>query len=148
MFSITGGKYKMLDRDGQSKISLFSNDVSSEQVKDTGLAIALIALIIAYLKDMNQFLLAAIILIVIDMTFPFLFRPIARIWFGIANIIGSIVSRLVLTLVFFLVVTPVAILRKWMKKDSLMLKRWKRENDSVFEKRFYQYDSNDLEKPY
>ena len=138
----------MLGSNGFSKISLFSKDLSSEQVKDTGLAITLISLIISYLKHLNQFLLAAIILMVIVLTFPILFRPIARIWFGASRIVGEIVSRIALTLVFFLIVTPVGILRKCMKNDSLMLKRWKRESDSVFERRFYQYHSNDLEKPF
>ena len=138
----------MLTGIGQNKFGFFSKSLSSQQVKDTGLAIALLSSIIAYLKHLNQFLLAAIILIVIDMTLPFMFRPIARIWFAISNIVSAIVSRIALTLVFFLIVTPVGILRKWTKKDALALKRWKRESDSVFEKRFYQYDSSDLEKPY
>jgi hypothetical protein len=134
--------------DGQSKVGFFPADLSGAQIKDTGLAIALIALIIAYSKHTNSFLLAAIILIAITITLPSLFRPIARIWFGISNVVSAIVSRIILTLVFFLVVTPIGILRNWMGKDSLMLNQWKQGSDSVFEIRSYQYHSQDLEKPY
>jgi polyferredoxin len=130
------------------KSGFFQENISAEQVKDTGMAICLIALLLAYFSGIRIFLLMAIILLLLDMTVPFLFRPIAKIWFSVSFLIGSVVSRIILTLVFFTVVTPVGIIRRLMQKDTLLLRKWKVNKESVFQKRFYTYTSNDLDKPY
>ena len=131
-----------------SKLRWLLKGIDTDKAKDTGMALCLIALLMAYLGGKHQFLVAAIIIIVLNMTVPSVFKPIARLWFGLAHVVGAFMSRIILTVVFFLVVTPVGILRKWMQRDTLLLKRWKKDGDSVFQKRFYRYDPNDLDRPY
>lgn len=138
----------MSKRSKYKNSGIFQEKISAEQVKDTGMALCLISLLIAYFSGIRIFLLIAIILLMLDMTVPFLFRPIAHVWFGLSFLIGSIVSRIILTLVFFIVVTPVGIIRRLMQKDTLLLRKWKANKESVFQKRFYTYTSNDLDKPY
>ena len=45
------------------------------------------------------------------------------------------VSKIILTLIFFLIVTPVGLIRRWTGADSLQLKKWKQGTDSVFVER-------------
>ena len=72
-----------------------------DQAKDTGLAMILILLIIEYVKYRHVLILAAGAVLVITMTQPAVFRPLARIWFGLSHFMGTIVSKIILSIVFF-----------------------------------------------
>ena len=63
---------------------------------------------------------------------PILYKPFGIIWFGISNIMGTVMSKVVLTVIFLALVTPVAILRRIYGADSLQLKKWKKSTHSVF----------------
>lgn len=45
------------------------------------------------------------------------------LWMGIAFVMGNIMSRVLLSLIFFLLVTPMGILRKALGNDPLSLKK-------------------------
>jgi hypothetical protein len=49
--------------------------------------------------------------------------PFYRLWMGIGFVIGSVTSRIMLTVIFFAVITPVALIFKLMKRDTLRLRR-------------------------
>ena len=53
--------------------------------------------------------------------------PLNKIWFKFGIILGGIVSPIIMGLVFFLVVTPISLILRLFKKDTLNLKK----NDSV-----------------
>jgi len=50
-------------------------------------------------------------------------RPFYWAWMGIGLIIGSVMSRVVMALVFFGILTPVAIYFRLIKRDALGLRR-------------------------
>ena len=82
-------------------------NITKEQAKDTGLALILILLIIEYAKYRHVIILAAGLVLVLTMTQPAVFRPLGRLWFGLSHFLGTIVSKIILSIVFFLIVTPV-----------------------------------------
>ena len=49
-------------------------------------------------------------------------NPLNKLWFKFGILLGKIVSPLVMGIIFFLVVTPIGILMKILKKDLLNLK--------------------------
>ena len=51
-----------------------------------------------------------------------LLSPLNKIWFKFGLLLGRLISPLVMSLIFFLVVTPIALLMKLLKKDLLNLK--------------------------
>ena len=51
-----------------------------------------------------------------------LLSPLNKIWFKFGLLLGKFISPLVMGLIFFLVVTPIALLMKLLKKDVLNLK--------------------------
>ena len=51
-----------------------------------------------------------------------LLSPLNKIWFKFGLLLGRFVSPLVMGLIFFLVVTPIALFMKLLKKDLLNLK--------------------------
>jgi hypothetical protein len=61
---------------------------------------------------------------------------------------GLISSRILLSVIFILIIIPVAILRKMGGKDRLMLKEFKKSTSSVFTERNIKFDANHLNKTY
>ena len=51
------------------------------------------------------------------------------------------------TIIFFIIATPVALMRRMYGADSMKRKDWKRGHSSVFSKRGHLYSAEDLEKP-
>ena len=119
-----------------------------EQAKDTGMAMVLICLLLGYVGKFPKFLGVSIILLLLTMACPRIFKPLAGLWFGLSHLLGQVISKLVLTLIFFLVVTPVGLIRRWTGADSLQLKKWKRGTDSVFVVRRGVVPNKDLLDPY
>ena len=119
-----------------------------EQEKDTGLAVVLILLIITLFSHSDKFVAPAIIALVVTMTWPPLYKPLAPLWFGLSHVMGNIVSRILLTLVFYVVVTPIGLFRKMLGFDAMRTKLWKSGTESAFTERNHTFEPKDLETPY
>jgi hypothetical protein len=119
-----------------------------EQAKDTGMAMVLICLLLGYFGKFPKFLPVSIALLIITMAWPKAFTPLAGLWFGLSHLLGTVVSKVILTALFFLLVTPIGLLRRWSKADSLQLRKWKKGRDSVFVTREGVITGKDLENPY
>ena len=133
--------------DGNKIISwLFSS--TPEQAKDTGMAMVLICLLLGYFGKFPKFLGVSIVLLLITMAWPKVFKPLAGLWFGLSHVMGQVVSKIVLTLIFFVVVTPVGLIRRLIGADSMQLKKWKQGTDSVFVERQGAIPDKDLLNPY
>jgi hypothetical protein len=87
-------------------------------------------------------------LLLLTMVWPAAFKPLAGVWFGLSHLMGNVVSKILLTVVFFLLVTPIGLIRRWAKADSLQLLRWKKADGSVFVERQGAITGKDLENPY
>jgi polyferredoxin len=92
--------------------------------------------------------LSSIILVLSNMIWPKIFLPFARIWFGVSNVLGIVMSKVILGVVFFLLVTPMGVVRKLLGKDSMQLKQWKKGTPSVFKMRDHTFTPGEIEKPY
>ncbi len=121
---------------------------SISRSRDTGMAMVLICLLLLLTGQRPWLIGVAITLLVVTMTRPQLFAPIAKIWFGLTHLLGSVVSFVILTLIFYVVVTPVAIIRRLKGADALQLKQWHRTTTSAFVEKEHTYVPSDLEHPY
>ena len=121
---------------------------TKEQAKDTGMAMVLICLLLGYWGKFPKFLPVSLALLLITMIWPNAFRPLGTLWFGLSHVMSSVVSRVILTVVYFLVVTPVGLFRRLTSADALQLKKWKQGQDSVFIVREGAIQGKDLENPY
>ena len=128
--------------------SVFKTKVTQHEAKDTGMALVLLLLLVAAYSGRNGFLVAAIVLHILNMTAPQIFRPAAVVWLGLSHLIGLVMSRAILTLIFFVVVTPVALWRRISGKDSMRLKEFKAGSASVMVERNHTFTGPDLEQPY
>ena len=123
-------------------------DISASQCKDSGLALVLVNLILAVTISPKYFLSVGIVFLVVTMTFPKIYRPFAMVWFGFSHALGTVVSRILLTLLFYLMVTPVGFVRRIMGKDAMQIKSWKKSQASVFQGRDHLFIRQDLDHPY
>ena len=122
--------------------------ITKKQASDSGMALVLIALICFAVFKKNEFLWAAMVVLVLDMIFPMIFKPFAFVWFGLSRVLGTVMSKIMLALVFFLVVFPMGLIRRILGKDSLRLHQFRKEKTSVFAERNHEYTAADLDKPY
>ena len=68
-------------------------------------------------------MIVALIFLILGLFNSNLLKPFNIIWFKFGMFLGSIVSPIVMGLVFFIVVTPTGLIMKIFKKDLLNLKR-------------------------
>ena len=109
-------------------------DTSRKEIRKFGLvnAIALGVIgIFVYLKfgnfNLPQWLWGiGLLFLVTGFVVPSVLRPIYRIWMLLAYFIGGIVSRVILTVLFYVVLTPTALVLRLFGKDILDKKLGKR----------------------
>ncbi len=77
---------------------------------------------------------------------PWLARLVAWGWMSLSQAIGHVVSRVLLGIVFFLVLTPIALLQRAAGRDSLRIKR--PDPGSGFHRRDHAFTAKDLERPW
>lgn len=119
-----------------------------DQVRDTGLAFVLLSLIIIYLIKIYALLPLPIALLIITMIWPVFFKPFVKVWFGLSQVIGTVMSKIILTIIFFVIVTPVGMVRRVFGADPMRLKRWKKNDGSIFRMRNSKMEAKDIEQPY
>ncbi len=86
--------------------------------------------------------------LVINMIIPTVYRMPAVCWLGFAHFLGTIMSKVILSIVFFLLVVPVGVVRRIAGKDTLQLKAFKTGRGSVMKSRNRKMSKEDLAKPY
>jgi hypothetical protein len=126
----------------------FPKKITKDQSRDTGMAMVLLALLLGFLTEARGFFTLAVVLLVVTMAVPAFYRAIAFLWLGLSHILGTIVSRILLTVVFFVMVLPVGLLRRVMGKDSLQLRKFSVGRESVMKVRDHVYVPSDIDKPY
>jgi hypothetical protein len=126
----------------------FSRKITKDQSRDTGMAMVLLLLIVAASRKKEVYLVAAMALHVLNMTVPQMYKPVAVVWLGLSDLLGSVVSRVLLSTVFFAVVTPIGIFRRLVGRDSLKLRAFKASKESVMLERNHKFVAQDLETPY
>ncbi len=122
--------------------------VTPKQCTDAGLALVFVFLLVALLGGRQWGGLAAAAATLLLMTAPVVFKPFAKAWFGLSHVMGTVMSQVLLILVFFGIVTPVAALRRALGKDPMRLRQWKSGQESVFTVRDATITAQDLERPF
>ena len=118
------------------------------QDRDAGLALAFLLLLLWLFFKLDIFIYLAMAALLIAMIWAKAMRPFAIVWFGLAQVLGGVVSRILLAAVWLGMVVPVGLMRRLAGKDNLRLKQWRKGTDSVFVTRNHVYSADDLENPY
>ncbi|MDT3739099.1 MAG: hypothetical protein RO257_06300 [Candidatus Kapabacteria bacterium] len=132
--------------------------VSRDQIKDSGMAYVLICLLLLIFTGAKIWLVIGVILLLINMTYSSFFYHPAILWLSFANFLGLVTSKVLLTLIYFLVISPVGLIRRMLGKlssskksnkfDSMKISKWKQNSDSAFVTNNHEYTKKDLINPY
>lgn len=79
-------------------------------------------------------------LVLLGLAVPAVLRPVFRVWMGIAIVLGFVMTRVLLTLVFVLLVVPIGLALKLVGKD-LLERRIERDTPSYWKPKVYADDS-------
>lgn len=116
-------------------------------MKDKHLGTMLIftmVLIIFFLMYKNvKFLYAALALGAIAIFIPVLSRKIHTIWMKFAELLGLVMNKVILGVVFFIFLVPVALLSRLFRKNPLKIKK---DASSYFSERNFTYTKKSLEQ--
>ena len=82
---------------------------------------------------------------VVGIFFKRLSLIITGVWLRFSHIIGGINSKIILTAIFFVVLTPISVIYRIFTKNPLMLKRDKDVN-SMYTDRGHRFTKADIEK--
>jgi hypothetical protein len=103
--------------------------------------VLVIALMIVFMVNGHRYWLwGAVALGAIGLFIPFLAGKIHWAWMKLAHVMGYVMSKVMLTLVYVLVVVPMGIFSR--KKITMQLKS---STNSYFKERNYTYKKEDLE---
>lgn len=119
-----------------------------EQTLETVLVIAAGLLVVYFFAGYHYIPFIVFALIVIGVFVKPVANLIAEYWMKLAHILGTISSTVLLSLVFFLVLTPVAWFNKRISKDSMALKRNKTRTTMYFNRNAHLYSRKDFENPW
>ena len=100
--------------------------VSSDQSFGIVFALVFLAVGIWVVSDGQSkgwfFFVSAALFLVVAIARPSILGPLNRAWAKFGLLLGRVINPVILGFVFFLVVTPMAVIRRLLGKDSLHLK--------------------------
>jgi len=138
----------MIDVTRSKHESIIPREITIDQARDTGQAMALLCLIILIFFRQASFAGIALIVLLINMLRPQVYKPLAKWWFALSNLLSRIVPRILLGVLFYVMVTPVGLIRRVLGKDPLQLKKWKKGRDSVLRERNHTLSAKDIINPF
>ncbi len=131
---------------------MFKEKITPIQCRDTALAFAFLSLLIWFFTDEINFIYATMFIVLWAMVWPTSWQWPARLWFGFSHVLGSVMSKVLLSIIYFAILMPVAMVRRILGKDSMRLRAWaERDSEaqkSAFVVREHKYTKKDLENPY
>ena len=101
-----------------------------------GIVLAAIGTLLFYFEKSSAIYFTIIggLLILLGILLPQLLKPINKVWMGLAIVLGFIMTRVILTTLFYLVITPIGFLAKIFGKKFMNLK-YDRSAKTYWEKR-------------
>lgn len=89
------------------------------QNKDFGLVMTLAATAVAVITGVWTWVYVALVMAAVTAVVPVALTPLSWCWFGLARVLERVVTSVLLAAVYYLVVTPVGLLRRLTaKKDA------------------------------
>jgi hypothetical protein len=103
-------------------------DVKIGSNRSFGIVFFIVFLLIAFYPLINQgdiriwSVLISLLFLILGIINSKILTPLNKVWFKFGIFLGKIISPIVMGIIFFLVVTPIAFLMRMLKKDLLNLK--------------------------
>jgi len=120
----------------------YSLQMKSQKSTETILVLVLFQIVVFFYTQKPVWLYTAFALGLLGLLIPFAADKIHFAWMKLAQMLGYVMSRVLLTLIFFLFLLPLSILSKLFSKNSIIARP---KGDSYFKERNFIYTSESLE---
>jgi|TARA_B100001094_G_scaffold43442_1_gene38184 hypothetical protein len=103
-------------------------DVKIGSNRSFGIVFFIVFLLIAFYPLINQgdiriwSVLISLLFLILGIINSKILTPLNKVWFKFGIFLGKIISPIIMGIIFFLVVTPIAFLMRMLNKDLLNLK--------------------------
>jgi hypothetical protein len=127
--------------------------ITKEEIRKFGIVIGIILLIIGVILLWKRniyypiLMIIGIFLFVGGLSIPIILKPIYIIWMIFATIMGWLMTRFILSLLFYGLITPISLIAGLMGKNFIYL-RWDKINNSYWNYRSNKVQNVDYEKQY
>jgi len=127
--------------------------ITKEEIRKFGIVIGIILLIIGVILLWKKniyypiLMIMGIFLFVGGLSIPIILKPIYIIWMIFATIMGWLMTRFILSLLFYGLITPISLIARLMGKKFIYL-RWDKINNSYWNYRSNKVQNVDYEKQY
>ena len=81
-------------------------------------------------------------------TLPAILKPVQKIWMSVAILIGHVVTRVILSILFFLVLTPMGLIARLFGKQFLNLKIDKSQDSYWIARKANGFERNEYERQF
>ena len=104
------------------------DDLKISSNRSFGIVFFIVFILIAFYPLINQqeiriwSVLISLLFLILGIINSKILTPLNKVWFKFGVFLGKIISPIVMGVIFFLVVTPIAFLMRLLKKDLLNLK--------------------------
>ena len=115
-----------------------------------GIAFGLLGILFIWKGNPSYFYLFALsgFLLVFGIVFPVVLKPFQKLWMTIALIIGYIMTRVILCLLFYLIITPISLTSRIFGTKFLDIKIEKSKSSYWIERKQDTLDKEKYEKQY
>jgi hypothetical protein len=117
---------------------------TTKDLRNFGLTVGIVILLIAFFLIWKQkpsqfyFFSIGVFLVLSGIFFPSILRPLNKAWMTLAVLLGWVMTRVILSLLFYLVITPISLIARISGKHFLDLKidksrtsYWEKRKNSV-----------------
>ena len=104
------------------------DDLKISSNRSFGIVFFIVFILIAFYPLINQgeiriwSVLISLLFLILGIINSKILTPLNKVWFKFGIFLGKIISPIIMGLIFFLVVTPIAFLMRMLNKDLLNLK--------------------------
>jgi hypothetical protein len=116
--------------------------MSKEKNLEAILVICLALIVFYLILDIRILLLISVILGLASLFIPFVAKWVAKAWYGLSHVMGFVMSKVILSIIFFIFLYPMALIARAGGKLSVRLKK---APDSYWTLRNHSYKKEDLE---
>lgn len=114
----------------------------NNSIYESILVICIGFLVLFYFYEFNWCLYTSLIVGILSIISSFVADKIHLFWNKLSSVLGYIMPKVILTLIYFIFLTPVALIYRIKNKDNLQLKNNKK---SMFNDRNHSYTNKDFE---
>ncbi len=116
--------------------------IPKEKVLENNLVIAGGLLVFYFIYQIKVLVVLALVVIILTVISDVIAQKISWLWMKLAEVLGYINSKILLSIIFYFILSPIAFIYKISSKDNLHLK--KNKLNSLFVDRNKTYTAEDL----